>query len=358
MNVETKAMGVRRHAKAILVAGVATMAFAGLLMAPQGAEARTLSAGQTVRAQGDETFTVRAPARGYVYFKTTVLDEGSIAGNLWSETRLAEYSDFAIMGYGEGEYQTVKVSAAPGEIIGLRISDWSDNPHYKVTAVSVTNSAFELEPNDSIEEAENIPLDSVRTGIADEFNDDWFSYRAKQKGYYTATLRMKDDGSVNFDAYRGDEEMGSSIARYGDSWVDGDAVPLRAGQNINLRVSNRVEVNPLYELKLSYSPIQKPAAVTLRTVKSTGKRKLFAKWTESADADGYQVRYSRYPSMLGAKKRKVEAGYWGNDSLKTTIGKLSSKKTYYVQVRAYKYNEDFDEDEWSGWSNMKSVKVK
>ncbi len=80
----------------------------------------------------------------------------------------------------------------------------------------------------------------------------------------------------------------------------------------------------------------------------TGTKKLTASWTKISGAKGYEVQYSTSKKFSKAKTVKV-----GASTTKKTISKLTSRKTYYVRVRAYdKYGNK------ASWSSTKSVKVK
>lgn len=68
---------------------------------------------------------------------------------------------------------------------------------------------------------------------------------------------------------------------------------------------------------------------------------------------GYQVRYSLYSSMSGAKYKTIGTKY--NRTYKK-ISKLKKKQTYYVQTRTYKTVGGVKY--YSNWSSVRSVKTK
>lgn len=72
------------------------------------------------------------------------------------------------------------------------------------------------------------------------------------------------------------------------------------------------------------------------------------------DAKGYEVRYSTDKKMKAAKKVSVAQNKVSSGSI--TISKLKKKKTYYIQVRAYKTSEG--QKIFSKWSSAKQIKVK
>ena len=81
-------------------------------------------------------------------------------------------------------------------------------------------------------------------------------------------------------------------------------------------------------------------------------RKSFtASWKKASGATGYSIKYSLNKSMKNYKKKTVKAKY-----LKGTVKNLKAKRTYYVQVRAYKkVNGKY---QYSNWSKVKTIKTK
>lgn len=94
-----------------------------------------------------------------------------------------------------------------------------------------------------------------------------------------------------------------------------------------------------------------PKKVTLYTPSSLLKKRMTIYWKKVSDADGYQIEYATNNTFSSAKKITVSKLF----SFKT-IKKLTSKKTYYVRIRAYKVIDD--KKVYGRWSNTKSYKVK
>ena len=95
-----------------------------------------------------------------------------------------------------------------------------------------------------------------------------------------------------------------------------------------------------------------PKPTKLTSLKK-GSKRFTAKWKKvSAQASGYQIRYSMKSSMAGSKVLTVK-------SYKTTskkITRLKKKKKYYVQIRTYKTVSRAKY--YSGWSGKKTVVTK
>ncbi len=95
-----------------------------------------------------------------------------------------------------------------------------------------------------------------------------------------------------------------------------------------------------------------PKPTKLTSLKK-GSKRFTAKWKKvSAQASGYQIRYSMKSSMAKSKILTVK-------NYKTTskkITRLKKKKKYYVQIRTYKTVSKVKY--YSGWSRKKTVVTK
>lgn len=84
-----------------------------------------------------------------------------------------------------------------------------------------------------------------------------------------------------------------------------------------------------------------------------GKGRLYLQWYIVSDATGYQIRYCKSKIMKkGVKVKTIN----GRTKSKKTIKKLSRKRKYYVQVRAYK--KIGPNIVYGKWSAKKCVKTK
>lgn len=96
--------------------------------------------------------------------------------------------------------------------------------------------------------------------------------------------------------------------------------------------------------------------VNTKITKITAKKKGFTvKWAKKTSATrGYQIRYSTSKKFTAGKtKVKTILGY---KNVSKSVTKLSSKKTYYVQIRTYKKVNG--KNYFSTWSSTKTVKTK
>ena len=90
---------------------------------------------------------------------------------------------------------------------------------------------------------------------------------------------------------------------------------------------------------------------------SAGKKKLTVKWKKQKNQiSGYQIQYSTNKNFKSGKKTITLS----KKKTSRTLSKLKAKKKYYVRVRTYKNVKVNKKREkiYSGWSKVKSVKVK
>lgn len=92
-----------------------------------------------------------------------------------------------------------------------------------------------------------------------------------------------------------------------------------------------------------------PAVPTKLTVKSTKAKTAAVSWAKASGATGYQVQITSSSKLTGGSVSATK-------NLKLTKTKLTSKKVYYVRVRAYKIVGKTKY--YSAWSAAKKIKVK
>jgi hypothetical protein len=95
--------------------------------------------------------------------------------------------------------------------------------------------------------------------------------------------------------------------------------------------------------------IAKLGAPSLSKV-TAGKKQFKANWKAVAGVDGYEIRYATSSKALSKAKPVAVSG---NNK---TVKKLTAKKKYYVQIRAYKTING--KKQYSTWSAKKTVTVK
>ena len=109
---------------------------------------------------------------------------------------------------------------------------------------------------------------------------------------------------------------------------------------------------PTVAPKPTAAPVAAPKQVTQYTSWSFSKRQLWVNWGFLVDSNGYQVQYSTNKNFNSAKTINISSNIMSS----RTITGLTSKKTYYTRVRAYKNSGNFKV--YGSWSNVKACKVK
>ena len=94
-----------------------------------------------------------------------------------------------------------------------------------------------------------------------------------------------------------------------------------------------------------------PKAVKLSSL-TAGKKQMKVKWAKGSSITGYQIEYSTNKNFKSSKKLTVSKA----STTKTVLKKLTSGKTWYVRIRAYKTVSGTKY--YSAWSSVKSKKVK
>ncbi len=108
-----------------------------------------------------------------------------------------------------------------------------------------------------------------------------------------------------------------------------------------------------HSYKTDYTPTLKLDQGYLYVWSSTGKGSLKLQWSTVSNASGYQIRYSKAKAMnKGVKTKKISGG----SKSKVTIKKLSRKKNYYVQIRAFK--KSGSKTVYGKWSSKMRLKTK
>lgn len=96
--------------------------------------------------------------------------------------------------------------------------------------------------------------------------------------------------------------------------------------------------------------ISKPKTVKITKI-STTKNKITIKWKKSSDVSKYQIQYATNKKFNNKKSITVNGS-----STSKVIKNLTSKKKYYVRVRAYKESDGIRA--YGAWSKTASIKVK
>ncbi len=97
----------------------------------------------------------------------------------------------------------------------------------------------------------------------------------------------------------------------------------------------------------------KSSKVNLRQVYVNSKNQMTVKWTRKTGVQGYQISFSRSKKFTGTKRT---VNVTGASKQRAVIKKLTSKKTYFVRIRAYKVIDK--KTYYSSWSKIKRVRTR
>ena len=110
------------------------------------------------------------------------------------------------------------------------------------------------------------------------------------------------------------------------------------------------------EQNLETAKVTAPAKTAITEVKAK-KKAAEVSWKQiTKNGSGYQLQYSTNKSMKKASKTNLYYNDEDSKTVKKTVKKLKSGKTYYFRVRTEHFNGY--KSAYSGWSKVKSVKVK
>jgi len=131
----------------------------------------------------------------------------------------------------------------------------------------------------------------------------------------------------------------------------------RSEKQIQSKNTVKVSYSKLVETSRMNNSIKQVKEVTvkqpkIKRVKSVKRKQVTVYWNNDKSVTGYQIRIARNKKMtVGRKTIKVSS-----KRSVYTVKKLSSKKTYYVKIRAYKKVNG--KTYYSRWSAIKKVRVK
>ena len=147
----------------------------------------------------------------------------------------------------------------------------------------------------------------------------------------------------------------TSFARWnntkGTAWVD---AKVYAGTRYQYGVK-AYPLDPMDNFNLGVvGPLKTTVRITTRTLESVaaGTKKMTVRWSASKNFTGYEIRYSTDISFASNVKT---VRITDPKTCETVLRGLTTKKTYYVQVRSYQLFEGTEY--FGGWSNMKFCKI-
>ncbi|WP_018592463.1 leucine-rich repeat protein [Terrisporobacter glycolicus] len=114
------------------------------------------------------------------------------------------------------------------------------------------------------------------------------------------------------------------------------------------RTVNGKKVYSSYSSVVSVKPSLSKPSITL----STATKKAYIKWNKISGASGYEIYRATSKSGTYSKLKTITSG----NTVSYTNSKLTSQKTYYYKIRAYRVLSG--KKVYSSYSSVKSIKVK
>lgn len=228
------------------------------------------------------------------------------------------------------------------------------NYQIKLDFISANESFIETHKDDNISGANEIAFNTDYRGqIALDKDVDYYKFTVSKKDSVAITASAEEVGRACIYSAQGEKlwEKNISDNAQSGSYTLSHNVEISPG-TYYLCISCIYQSGGGYSFKLtSYNATVQPTKVTISSVKSAKKKTAVISWKRISGADGYQIQYAKSKKFSGKKTVNV-----GKTTVKRTIKKLSSKKKYYVRIRAYKTIAD--KNKYGSWSKVKFVKVK
>lgn len=234
---------------------------------------------------------------------------------------------------------------------------YGDDGKYTFKQVSSTVVSDEKEPNDSIEQAQNVQLNEKISGmLATGDYTDFYKIKVPAKCNITFNVPSNFEDMI---LYIYDEE-GNEVKRAYSSWN-------KNSKKSALKVIYKISAGTYYvQLKKDWdkgpsgtytftaSKTKAPSKVKITKTKRSkkdwrGYRDIYLKWAKSTNAEGYQIYVASNSKFRNADKYTTDKRTYTTWSYKTG-------KTYYVKIRGYRQNSD-GEYIYGKFSAVKKIKL-
>lgn len=267
--------------------------------------------------------TVNGNRTDEYYFKTSV--NGTIhLGVGDNNVEFALYSD---------KLCTNKITTGTDIYVNLKAGIYyvvvSASEDYWISANFSPATGFDLEPNNSMEEAVLLTSGVQIKGNADsDYSDvDWYKVVIKTKSYINFTLNT---GGRLVNIYKANNMMTLPLSSSGPMIFDNPGV-----YYMEVRSNN---FYGYYELKADIVEFPTPNEITGAVYR--GSRRVDLTWSKSNYADGYQLFYK---TSENGKWNPITTIYSGNTTSYTHYYGPSEGQIYYYGVMAFRKDKVYDE---------------
>lgn len=343
------------------------------------------------------------PADGYFSFKIMSYIDGWLGGRCYYELFSADLSEKYYDEYVWGGTEVSPKSASHYTslskgtyILKIKVDD-GDSGKYKLQSTYKNHYVNDFYAVSYDSPQEFAMGNSITGALTETDREDWYRIKITKAGYYTFFCKNYVDNSLYYELYSADllstiidnhiynADETEPKTKQDDVFLEAGTYYIKVTGGLNatgryilswdsLTQSNcdhsYTEKNILstytrrgYTLykcekcgkayKGEYTAKKKLRRGYISIYSSGGKGKLYLQWGTVYDASGYQIRYCRNKAMKkGVKTKTVK----GRSKYKKTIKRLSRKKKYYVQVRAYR--KSGSKIIYGKWSAKRCIRTK
>lgn len=228
------------------------------------------------------------------------------------------------------------------------------NVSFMVTANSLAESFKETQTknNDLYGDASTIKVKKTYKGVL-SCNDerDYYKYTVPANGTINVNMTNPTECSLKYSIrddslnliYTSTVRSGGKVSEY---------IKIQKGEYyIAFEKAESNKGGGSYKFSIDYA-VEKPTKPTISSVKNSATKKITVKWKAVEGITGYELQYSTDKNFKNSvTKKKISSS-----KKSVTYSKLSKGKTYYVRMRTYVTVDG--NTKYSGWSTVKSVKIK
>lgn len=388
--------------KKILIVSIALVLICGVFVKNQSAKAADYPSATCLNLNGiwstehyytgeTQWYKFSVPTTGQVDMRA-MLYETSYAHFTVYNADLSEKMNYGYVCHDTAPATDTWVLALEAGDYYLKVDDFGQNNRYKLYMDFKSYNANDIYAV-SFDSPQNYELGQTITGATTVTKeDDWYKVRISNNKVYVLTVKtykVRQDytiynsdlsnkllsGYVSSDNLPATESREVTLSQgtyfikmvsnYGGKYEFSltELTPYNCSHNYKEKKVNATYFAKGYNLHIcekcrksymdNYIAKKKIGQSTISIYSHSGKGKIYLQWSTVSDASGYQIRYCKSKAMKkGVNTKKIK----GQKKSKSTLKKLSRKKKYYVQVRAYR--ESGTKIVYGKWSSKKSLKTK
>lgn len=191
-----------------------------------------------------------AKGNGYFYFNLKNKDDNYVRINVTANYKT--YSSDNTYVYGRNSYRSEKYCFKKGTKVTIKIiSEYGSRLSFRLSEKKLKN--FEKEKNDTVSKATTMKLKKTYNGVAQEGDEDWWTFVAPQSGNYTISAVCVDSQrSVYIEGFKitSDDYILDASCYGGNGWQTVDRVKVSKGDKICVCIKSGYYYSALYKLNI------------------------------------------------------------------------------------------------------------